>query len=519
MAKGKLYYTTNGVDPTNGSTPYSGSFAVNNGVNVKAVAYLGTWASLISSETCVISIPSPTILVGNVGSVSFTRINGDCYYTINGSTPTTASTKYTGGSIPVNNGTVVKAICVYRGGTSPVATETVTYTLPTPSISIGKTGAVTVTKGLGDSSGSVLRYTTNGSSPTTSSPVFSSLTATNGQNIKVASFYGGTKSSDASAWYYDAPTISVGSTTTILGATGAMIRYTTNGSEPNDGSPLYTGALTFSASTTIKAIQILNGFTSATRTAQFVAMPTIRFYDNDLGKATIHFSGSGSIRYTIDGTDPRTSSTAQTVGKGVKFLVVMDRTVKATVVLNGAYSGVTSKVYKMLVKYVTITTPVQSKVPVVYANFEQITKYTTDGNTPYDDSSTLNSGTAYDSGEMRVRTKDVNTGEWLHEGFFYNTSSNSINWNANITEVKAINSLADEIEIQLTPRATGATYLYRSDHGTPVRPNFTNSIVYKSDKPFSFRIPSGDTLSWLAIGSNGIGGAVYSFSGRCTVEI
>lgn len=1034
MADRKLYYTTNGVDPTNGSTPYSGSFAVNNGVTVKAVAYLDAWASLISSKVCAISIPSPTIVVGNMGNVSFTRINGDCYYTINGSTPTTASTKYTSGSVPVNSGTVINAICVYRGGTSPVATETVTYTVPTPSISISKTGIVTVTKGSGDISGSVLRYTTNGSSPTTSSPVFSSLTATNGQNIKVASFYGGVKSGDASAWYYDAPTISAGGNVTISGAGGAVIRYTTNGSEPNSSSPQYTGAFTPSANTVIKAIQILNGFTSATRTAQFVAMPsvsvtgdgyvtitagastqiryalnaaangsstvytggfyvdsgvtvnciglynggtsanraqgvnysigaptmsqnvwgevsisknvsgypnsviryttngsepsgsspiwtgvpinltgstfkaknfyrnvssgttsivstisvpapsmsidkwgvvtvsgtyagcvivydkgknadpsspvytgafdvdsgqtasacflhtgkkmignrvnktvtfsvpnpnigtsaigrismsrgagdtprstirytmggadptsssavytdsfivsgnaiikartffknvqsgvtmvyqndapvitnnkngtvtitgglsgstiiysvsgygnnvtdktytgtfsivggaatvtayitqggfksgtttrfcvysvsaptvtvdtnglvtmsrtesitnsvlryttdgseptgsstaysgqftisgtsktikaktfnevnsgtttkyytdpptfsnnnrtvtmnnrsgttywgygtgtptnvysspftasgggtislrgmnvfngftsrlsshvivvpvapTIRFYDNDLGRATIHFSGSGSIRYTIDGTDPATSSTAQTVGNGVKFLVVMNRTVKATVVLNGVYSDVTSKVYKMQVKYVTITTPTQSKVPVVYANFEQITRYTTNNTTPTDRSTILNSGTAYASGEMRVRTKDVNTGEWLHEGFFANASSNPINWNADITEVKAVNSLADEIEIRLTPRATGATYLYRADHFTPVRPNWVNSIQYKTDKPFSFRIPSGDTLSWLAIGSNGIGGAVYSFSGRCTVEI
>ncbi|WAX10955.1 hypothetical protein BV741P4_00008 [Phocaeicola phage BV741P4] len=1035
MAERKLYYTTNGVDPTNGSTPYSGSFAVNNGVTVKAVAYLDAWASLISSKVCAISIPSPTIVVGNMGNVSFTRINGDCYYTINGSTPTTASTKYTSGTVPVNSGTEIKAICVYRGGTSPVATETVTYSVPTPSISISKTGIVTVTKGSGDISGSVIRYTTNGSSPTTSSPVFSSLTATNGQNIKVASFYGGVKSGDASAWYYDAPTISAGGNVTISGASGAVIRYTTNGSEPNSSSsPQYTGAFTPSANTVIKAIQILNGFTSATRTAQFVAMPsvsvtgdgyvtitagastqiryalnavangsstvytggfyvdsgvtvnciglynggtsanraqgvnysigaptmsqnvwgevsisknvsgypnsviryttngseptssspiwsgvpealwgstykarnfyrnisstttslvsvnsipapnmsidewglvtvsgtyagcvivydkgknadlpspvytgpfdvdsnqmasacflhtekerignrvnktvtfsvpnpnigtsaigrismsrgagdtprstirytmdgtdptsgstaysdsfivsgnaiikartffknvqsgvttvyqndapvitnnkngtititgglsgstiiysvsgygnnvtdktytgtfsivggaatvtayitqggfksgtttkfcvysvsaptvtvdtnglvtmsrtesitnsvlryttdgseptgsstaysgqftisgtsktikaktfnevnsgtttkyytdpptfsnsnrtvtmnnrsgttywgygtgtptnvysspftasgggtislrgmnvfngftsrlsshaivvpvapTIRFYDNDLGRATIHFSGSGSIRYTIDGTDPTTSSTAQTVGNGVKFLVVMDRTVKATVVLNGVYSNVTSKVYKMQVKYVMITTPTQSKVPVVYANFEQITRYTTNGTTPTDNSTILNSGTAYDTVEMRVRTKDVNTGEWLHEGLFANASSNSINWNADITEVKAVNSLADEIEIQLTPRVTGATYLYRADHYTPVRPNWTNSIQYKSDKPFSFRMPSGDTLSWLAIGSNGIGGAVYSFSGRCTVEI
>lgn len=1034
MAERKLYYTTNGVDPTNGSTPYSGSFAVNNGVNVKAVAYLGAWASLISSKMCVISIPSPTIVVGNMGNVSFTRINGDCYYTIDGSTPTTASTKYTSGNVPVNSGTVIKAICVYRGGTSPVATETVTYTVPTPSISISKTGVVTVTKGSGDLTASVLRYTTNGSSPTTSSPVFSSLTATNGQNIKVASFYGGVKSGDASAWYYDAPTISAGGNVTISGASGAVIRYTTNGSEPNASSPQYTGAFTPSANTVIKAIQILNGFTSATRTAQFVAMPsvsvtgdgyvtitagastniryalnaaangsstvytggfyvdsgvtvnciglynggtsankaqgvsysigaptmsqnvwgevsisknvsgypnsviryttngteptasspvwsgtpeslagstfkaknfyrnissntasivstvtvpaptmsidkwglvtvtgtyagcvivydkgkdasassteysgpfdvdssqiasacflhtqkgligarvnksvtfsvpspligipvvglitmsrgegvtprstiryttngtdptsssteytgpvaisgdkiikartffknvqsgvttaykndppvitnnkngtititgglagstiiysvsgygnnvtgktyagtfsivggaatvtayitqgglnsgtttkfcvysvsapnvtvdtnglvtmsrtesitnsvlryttdgseptgsstvyggqftisgtsktikaktfnevnsgtvtkyytdpptfssinrtvtmnnrsgttywgygtgtptnvysspftasgggtislrginvfngftsrlsshaivvpvapTIRFYDADLGKATIHFSGSGSIRYTIDGSDPTTSSTAQTVGNGVKFYVVMDRTVKATVVLNGVYSGVTSKIYKMQVKYVTITTPTQSRVPVVYANFEQITRYTTDGTTPTDSSTILNSGTAYDGTERHVRTKDVNTGEWLHEGIFVNAASNTGRWNADLTSATAVNSLADEIEIQLTPRVNGCTYYYRADSFGVQRPNTVNSIAKTSNTPFSFRIPSGATLSWLIMDAKGYGGTVYSFSGRCTVEI
>jgi predicted histone-like DNA-binding protein len=72
-----------------------------------------------------------------------------------------------------------------------------------------------------------------------------------------------------------APEIS-GSTTftdstevTIQGPQGAEVRYTTDGSDPSAESTLYSEAITLSATTTIKAIAILDGETSAVASKTF----------------------------------------------------------------------------------------------------------------------------------------------------------------------------------------------------------------------------------------------------------
>ena len=56
---------------------------------------------------------------------------------------------------------------------------------------------------------------------------------------------------------------------TIQGPQGAEVRYTTNGSEPSAESNLYSEAITLNATTTIKAIAILDGATSEVATKTF----------------------------------------------------------------------------------------------------------------------------------------------------------------------------------------------------------------------------------------------------------
>ncbi len=116
-------------------------------------------------------------------------------------------------------------------------------------------------------------------------------------------------------------TYSTAQSVTISSATsGATIRYTTNGSDPTSSSTVYTGPITISTTTTLKAKAFKSGLAdsgiaSATYTissASQVATPTFSPAGGTYSSAqsvTISCATSGAtIRYTTDGTTPTSSS-------------------------------------------------------------------------------------------------------------------------------------------------------------------------------------------------------------------
>src|SRR6266699_1857824 len=207
----------------------------------------------------------------------------------------------------------------------------------TPTFSPGGgtyTGSVTVTISEA-TSGATINYTTDGSTPTTSSAVYTgALTFTQTTTLNaMAAAPGMTDSGVASATYtiqqqqqVATPTFSPGGgtftgsvTVTISDATsGATIHYTTDGSTPTTSSPVYGGALTFTQTTTLKAMAAASGMTdsgvaSATYTVeQQVATPAVSPGGGTYtGSVTVTISDATSgatIHYTIDGSTPTTSS-------------------------------------------------------------------------------------------------------------------------------------------------------------------------------------------------------------------
>jgi sugar lactone lactonase YvrE len=131
-----------------------------------------------AAATPVFSVASGTYGSAQTVTITDTTPDAAVYYTTDGTTPTTASSLYTG-AIVVSATETIKAIAVADGYTdSAVASATYTINLPaaaTPAFSpaagtytVAQT--VTITDG---TAGGTIYYTTNGTTPTTGSSVYS----------------------------------------------------------------------------------------------------------------------------------------------------------------------------------------------------------------------------------------------------------------------------------------------------------------------------------------------------------
>src|SRR5579863_417715 len=184
-----IFYTTDGSTPTTSSTVYSAAIAVSSTTTIKAIATApGLNASAVASGTYTIQTaaapsfsPAPgTYTTTQSVTLSDTTTGATIYYTTDGSTPTTSSTVYSA-AIAVSSTTTIKAIATAPGlNASAVASGTYTIqTAAAPSFSPAP-GTYTTTQSvtLSDTTtGATIYYTTDGSTPTTSSTVYSAAIA------------------------------------------------------------------------------------------------------------------------------------------------------------------------------------------------------------------------------------------------------------------------------------------------------------------------------------------------------
>ncbi len=191
------------------------------------------------------------------------------------------------GAVTVSSSQTIYAMCGTAFGGLPSNLIASAYTIggspassmPTFSPAGGTyTSAQSVT--LSDAtSGATIYYTTNGSTPTTSSTVYTGpITVSSTETLEaIAVATGDTNSGVASAAFtisvpvVATPTFSPAAGTytsaqsvTISDATsGATIYYTTNGSTPTTSSTVYTGPITVSATETLEAIAVAAGDTNS----------------------------------------------------------------------------------------------------------------------------------------------------------------------------------------------------------------------------------------------------------------
>jgi hypothetical protein len=123
-----------------------------------------------SGVTPTPTVAKPTINVSN-GVVTITAATGaSIYYTTNGSTPTSSSTLYSAPFTPSSGTSQIKAIAVKDGVSSEVTTKSYSPA-PTPSVAapvISATWDGTSTVSISAEDGATIKYTTDGSTPSSS---------------------------------------------------------------------------------------------------------------------------------------------------------------------------------------------------------------------------------------------------------------------------------------------------------------------------------------------------------------
>jgi hypothetical protein len=390
-----IRYTTDGSTPTASSSLYTAPFSVSTTSTVKFRAWdVAGNVEATKSQPVQIDSAAPVSSISCNGSgcaasayaapVSVTLSATDSggsdvaaiRYTTDGSTPTVASTLYSGAFTVSATATVKYRAWDVAGNVEQtnsqliqVQTSPTDTTAPVSSIACNGSAcsawykaSVTVTLSATDGGGSgvaAIRYTTDGSTPTASSALYTApfsvsatstvkfrawdnagnVEATNSQLVQIDSTAPvssiSCNGSGCAASAYAAPVSVTLSATDSGGSDVAAIRYTTDGSDPTASSTLYSGAFTVSATATVKyrawdvagnveqtnsqLIQVQTSPTDTTAPVSSIACngsACSAWYKASLTVTLSATDGGGSgvaaIRYTTDGSTPTASSALYT---------------------------------------------------------------------------------------------------------------------------------------------------------------------------------------------------------------
>ena len=402
-----IYYTTNGTAPTTASTKYTTPFALASTETIEAIAAASGYApSIVASAKYTIETPAAIPTFSTAGgtytisqSVKITDATpgASIYYTVNGTTPTTASTKYTS-AITVAASETIKAIAVATGY-SPSAIASAPYIIEKPAATpvfspvAGTYSAAQSVKITSATTGATIYYTVNGTTPTTASTKYTAAIAVAAsESIKaIAIATGSTTSAVASAAYViekpaatpvfslSAGTYATAQSVKITDATAdGTIYYTTNGATPTTASTKYTAAITVAASETIKAIAVATGYTaSAIATANYtIASPAAKpafsiaagTYSTAQSVQISDATPSATIYYTTNGATPTPASAVYKSAVNITATGYL----QAIAVANGfTTSPVASALYSIGTD--VTATPVLSPAPGAYSTPQTVT--------------------------------------------------------------------------------------------------------------------------------------------------
>jgi hypothetical protein len=258
-----IYYTTDGTTPTIHSTVYTGPIAVNTPETIQAIAAASGYSySPAASATYAFNRPpaaTPVIVPGSGSystaqsvTIADTTPKATIYYTTDGSTPTTSSPVYAG-PITVDPPATVKAIAVAdEYTTSAVATATYTHpVVATPVISpVSGSYPDPLSISITDTTpGATIYYTTDGTTPTTSSSVYNGpISISFSATIQAFAVEGGYTTSDTAKAVYTViqPTPGINDVSPITFTPNSAFTATVNGSNFVSTSVVYAGPIPLS---------------------------------------------------------------------------------------------------------------------------------------------------------------------------------------------------------------------------------------------------------------------------------
>lgn len=286
-AGAEVRYTTDGSAPGPASALYVGPFEVASSLSLRAIALKQGWEDSGVAEASwrmpvaapVVTPPAGSYSEPQAVTISTTTQGATIRYTLDGSNPTIASERYVGQVRIQANATLKAAAFKEEWSDSSVTAANYVFKTQPPAFypsSGSYVGPRQVTISCPTPSAQ-LRYTTDGSGPTASSPLYAGpITVGASQTLKALALAEGWEPSPVAEAVYEIaveqPVVSPPGgvyadhqSVTLTSATpGARIFYTLDGSAPTDKSPLSSGAIAVRRPLTLKAVAVASGMVNST---------------------------------------------------------------------------------------------------------------------------------------------------------------------------------------------------------------------------------------------------------------
>ncbi len=447
----EIRYTTDGTTPTEASTLYSAPFQITTSTTIKAIAVKTNWQNS-DVTTLDVTITAPTVALpaftpgtGTYAdsvtfSIACTTENAEIRYTTDGTEPTETSTLY---SAPVllTNTTTVKAKA-FKADWLASATATATYTIVYDPI-----------------------LTANATALNFSSTQLAQEVTISGAHL-----------ADPITLSCDNTHFTVNPSSIANPNSNTVVTVTFDGTEPA------TGTLTIVSDT-------LSATVALAATAQLptvVLTPATEVSDSLITVTMSCTVSDATIHYTTDGSEPDAQSA--TYSTPVVFNTPGAYTVKAFAVKSGwENSNVTTGSYTINEPQApdTVSTPIitpatdlyyePQTVTITCADADAVIRYTTDGTTPTESSTTYNAPFTVST------TTTITAKAWKNGMVPSDNATVTISFPEQVANIAAFKAAAEtNVEKQIM---SDVTFVFRSGRFMYVEDNSAALLIYDYNTP------------------------------------